>query len=174
MCSIFCTTYNLFPSVLYNIPFSSPTSSATSVHASCLFQFFSESSVTFIVRNQILRNALCTFFIRSHCGRSHFGLNSNRKGMERVFFILRLRLRLHLRCPGSHVWNTKASAYASARKWKPFHLLRWPLHWHLHLRCPGSHLWNTDEYLSSCKRKEMKTFPFLALAFAFALAFALG
>ena len=96
MCSIFCTTYNLFPSVLYNIPFSSPTSSATSVHASYLFQFFSESRATFILKNQILRNALCAFFIRCHCGGRHFGLNSNRKGMERVFFILRLRLRLHL------------------------------------------------------------------------------
>ena len=78
----------------------------------------------------MLPNALCKFFIRCHRGGCHRGLNWNRGGIERVFFIFRLPLR----CPGSHVWNTNASA----KKWEIFHFLRWCLH--LHLRCGSSHV----------------------------------
>ena len=55
--------------------------------------------------------------IKDGGGGRHFGLNLNRRGMERVFSIL--RLRLSLRFHRSHSWN----ANASARKWKIFPFL---------------------------------------------------
>ena len=42
----------------------------------------------------------------------HFGLNLNHTGMERVVFILRLRLR----CLGSQVWNANACKHKCKRK----------------------------------------------------------
>ena len=60
----------------------------------CLF-------VCLSVKNRILPNALCKCFVRCHRGGRHLGLNLNRGGKERVFFISRLRLLV--RRPGSSV-----------------------------------------------------------------------
>ena len=72
--------------------------------------------------------------IKDGGGGGHLGLNvSRRTYMERLFFIL--RLRLHLRCPGSHLGNANASANVSPGKRKLFHFLRWRLSLRFYLRC---------------------------------------
>lgn len=76
-------------------------------------------------------------------------------------FFLSLRLHLHLRCLGSHMWNANASANVSARKWHFFHFLLWSLR--LHLRWCSSHVYFLAFAFASHVWTKLKTWPIIYL-----------